>query len=164
VHELRGLLEDALRQAYWAEKCISKAWPTLAKKTSSSELADSLRARAHECKVHIERFHRIFSSLHIRAGRCRKSAAIAGILDDALTGLENASSSNVVLDAGLLAAAQAVERHGSARYGSMRAWASKLDLHEIIPLIDETLQDLIDADLHLMNLATDLDARAANRA
>jgi len=40
------------------------------------------------------------------------------------------------LDAGLLSAAQAVERYGISRYGTLKAWANELGLADAINLLD----------------------------
>ena len=45
------------------------------------------------------------------------------------------------LDAGLLAAAQAVEHYEITRYGTLIAWAEKLGLREAVPLLRETLEE-----------------------
>lgn len=46
------------------------------------------------------------------------------------------------LDAGLLAAAQAVEHYEIPRYGTLSAWAEELGCGEAVDLLEATLQDL----------------------
>ena len=46
------------------------------------------------------------------------------------------------LDAGLLAAAQAVEHYEISRYGTLRAWAEELGHSEAASLLDETLSEV----------------------
>ena len=57
------------------------------------------------------------------------------------------------LDAGLLAAAQAVEHYEISRYGTLKAWATKLGLKEAVRLLDETLQQEHNTDEALTSLA-----------
>jgi ferritin-like metal-binding protein YciE len=45
------------------------------------------------------------------------------------------------LDAGLLAAAQAVEHYEISRYGTLKAWAEKLGITEAAELLEETLEE-----------------------
>ena len=45
------------------------------------------------------------------------------------------------LDAGLVAAAQAVEHYEIARYGTLKRWAEMLELSDAVTLLDETLKE-----------------------
>jgi ferritin-like metal-binding protein YciE len=44
-----------------------------------------------------------------------------------------------VLDAGLIACAQAVEHYEMARYGALKTWAELLGYDAAVPLLQETL-------------------------
>jgi ferritin-like metal-binding protein YciE len=57
------------------------------------------------------------------------------------------------LDAGLLAAAQAVEHYEIARYGTLRSWAVQLGMNDAVPLLEETLQEEKKTDQLLTQLA-----------
>jgi ferritin-like metal-binding protein YciE len=65
------------------------------------------------------------------------------------------------LDAGLLAAAQAVEHYEISRYGTLIAWAEKLGLEDAVELLAETLEEEKATDEALTELAeTAIDAEA----
>ena len=57
------------------------------------------------------------------------------------------------LDAGLLAAAQAVEHYEISRYGTLKAWAAKLNMPQAIRLLDETLAEEKKTDETLTKIA-----------
>jgi len=57
------------------------------------------------------------------------------------------------LDAGLLAAAQAVEHYEMSRYGTLIAWAKKLELRKAVALLSETLEEEEATDAALTELA-----------
>jgi ferritin-like metal-binding protein YciE len=57
------------------------------------------------------------------------------------------------LDAGLLAAAQAVEHYEIARYGTLKTWASELGLNQAVKLLDATLAEEKKTDEALTQLA-----------
>ncbi|SEP25653.1 protein of unknown function [Methylobacterium sp. ap11] len=59
------------------------------------------------------------------------------------------------LDAGLIAAAQAVEHYEIARYGTLLAWARQLGFSEAEELIKETLIEEENTDEVLSELAED---------
>ncbi len=54
-----------------------------------------------------------------------------------------------VLDAGMIADAQAVEHYEIARYGTMIAWAKQLGMNEAAGLLQQTLDQEYGADRHL---------------
>jgi ferritin-like metal-binding protein YciE len=57
------------------------------------------------------------------------------------------------LDAGLLAAAQAVEHYEISRYGTLRTWAEELGLSEAVALLEATLKEEKATDAALSTLA-----------
>ena len=59
----------------------------------------------------------------------------------------------VALDAGLLAAAQAVEHYEISRYGTLKAWAEELELTQAVKLLDATLAEEKKTDAALSQLA-----------
>jgi ferritin-like metal-binding protein YciE len=66
------------------------------------------------------------------------------------------------LDAGLLAAAQAVERYEISRYGTLKSWATKLGMKDAVKLLDQTLSEEKKTDDALTKLAdTAVNAEAA---
>ena len=66
------------------------------------------------------------------------------------------------LDAGLLAAAQAVEHYEISRYGTLKSWAGKLGMKDAVRLLDQTLSEEKKTDDALTRLAgTEVNAEAA---
>jgi len=60
----------------------------------------------------------------------------------------------LALDAGLLAAAQAVEHYEISRYGTLKTWASKLGHKDAVKLLEETLAEEKKTDDALSKLAS----------
>lgn len=58
-----------------------------------------------------------------------------------------------VLDASMIADAQAVEHYEIARYGTMIAWAEQLGMKEAVPLLQQTLEQEYNADQTLTKIA-----------
>jgi ferritin-like metal-binding protein YciE len=57
------------------------------------------------------------------------------------------------LDAGLLAAAQAVEHYEISRYGTLKTWASELGLNDAVRLLQQTLDEEKKTDVVLTEIA-----------
>ncbi len=80
--------------------------------------------------------------------------AIQGITEEGQEILQEFEDGEA-LDAGLIAAAQAVEHYEIARYGTLLAWAKQLGLSEAEGLIEETLVEEENTDQVLSELAED---------
>ena len=85
---------------------------------------------------------------------------IEGILDEGKETMEEYKGTPA-LDAGLLAAAQAVEHYEISRYGTLKSWATKLRLNSAARLLDQTLAEEKKTDEVLTKLAeTEVNAEA----
>jgi ferritin-like metal-binding protein YciE len=145
------LFEDTLKDIYYAEKQILKALPKMAKKASSEDLSAAFTAHREETEGQVARLEQIFEILG-KPARGKKCAAIEGILEEGSEIMKEATD-DTVRDAGMLAAAQAVEHYEISRYGTLKAWAEKLGLTDVAELLDETLQEEKATDEKLTDLA-----------
>jgi ferritin-like metal-binding protein YciE len=151
MHTLEHLFEDTLKDIYYAEKKILKELPKMAKKAGSEDLQDAFEQHAEETEGQIERLEQVFKLIG-KAPRGKKCPAIEGIAEEAKEVMENAADQNV-LDAGLIAAAQAVEHYEMARYGTLCAWAKELGMDKAASLLEETLEEEENCDERLTELA-----------
>jgi ferritin-like metal-binding protein YciE len=78
--------------------------------------------------------------------------AIVGITDEGAEVMKEYKGSPA-LDAGLLAAAQAVEHYEISRYGTLKTWARELGLNDAAQLLDQTLQEEKKTDEKLTKIA-----------
>jgi ferritin-like metal-binding protein YciE len=104
-----------------------------------------------ETEGQIERLEQIFELLG-KPARGKKCDAIEGILDEGKEIMEEYKD-EPALDAGLLAAAQAVEHYEISRYGTLRSWAAKLSMKDAVKLLDQTLAEEKKTDDALTKLA-----------
>ena len=87
-----------------------------------------------------------------KPARGKTCPAIDGILEEGQEILEEFKDSDA-LDAGLLAAAQAVEHYEIARYGTLKSWAMQLVKQDVAQLLDATLAEETKTDQALTQLA-----------
>ena len=149
--DLNDLFLDTLKDMYFAEKHILKALPKMAKAAHSSQLRAAFEKHEGETEDHVERLEKIFDLMDKQA-RGKTCEAIQGILDEGKEIMDEYKGTEA-LDAGLLAAAQAVEHYEISRYGTLKAWANKLGMAEAAKLLDETLQQEHKTDEALTSLA-----------
>ncbi len=123
----------------------------MARAAQDEKLKAAFQQHKDETEGQIERLQQCSSS-SASAPRGKTCAAIEGILEEGEEIMEEFKDAPA-LDAGLLAAAQAVEHYEISRYGTLRAWAQQLGLAEAVTLLDATLSEEIKTDEALTKLA-----------
>jgi ferritin-like metal-binding protein YciE len=148
---LNDLFEDGLKDIYYAEKKILVALPKMQKATNSEELAAAFEKHRAETEQQVERLEQVFQILG-QQPKGKKCPGIEGILEEGKEIMEEFKGM-AALDAGLLAAAQAVEHYEITRYGTLIAWAEKLGLRDAVPLLETNLKEEKNTDQALTQLA-----------
>jgi len=148
---LHDLFVDELKDLYNAENQILKALPKMAKAASSEELRQGFEEHLEQTHGHVERLEQIFEQLGARA-KGKKCVAMEGLIDEGKE-LMSEDAEPSVMDAALIAAAQKVEHYEMAGYGTVRAWAEQLGLHEAANLLQQTLDEEKETDEKLTQLA-----------
>ena len=148
---LETLFYDTLRDIYYAERKILKSLPKMARAAQAPELKAAFEKHESETEGQIERLQQIFEILG-KAARGKTCDAIEGILAEGEEVMESYKD-NPALDAGLLAAAQAVEHYEITRYGTLKRWATVLGLNDAARLLDETLSEESSTDESLTAIA-----------
>ena len=147
---LADVFEHTLADIYYAENAISKALPKVSKAAESEELKQAADEHLKETKDQLKKLQAVFKSIGKEA-KGEKCDAIEGLLKEADGLIEEASGT--ALDAGLLAACQAVEHYEIARYGSLREWAKQLGHEEAHRLLSEILDQEKAANIKLTSIA-----------
>lgn len=148
---LDNLFHDTLKDVYYAEKKILKTLPKMAKAAQSPKLTAAFEKHKVETEDQIERLEQVFEIIG-KKPQAKTCPAIDGILEEGSEIMEEYKD-NPALDAGLLAAAQAVEHYEISRYGTLKRWATVLGLKNAAKLLDETLQQESKTDESLTKLA-----------
>ena len=105
--ELKDLFLDTLKDIYFAEKKILSALPKMAKAAKSPKLKAAFEKHLGETEGQVERLERVFAS--IDRGKGQDGDAI--VRSSKKTRRYGRVQGTPALDAGLLAAAQAVEHY-----------------------------------------------------
>lgn len=145
------LFEETLKDIYYAEKAILKALPKMAKKASSKKLQAAFTKHEKETQRQVERLDEVFELLGKRASG-KKCPAIEGIIEEAEEVMKEAED-DTIRDAAMLAAAQAVEHYEISRYGTLAAWAEKMEMSDAVELLEATLKEEKLTDEKLTELA-----------
>jgi ferritin-like metal-binding protein YciE len=160
---LKDLFHDTLKDIYFAENKILKTLPKMAKAAQAQELKHAFSKHEKETQGQVKRLEQVFKIIDEKP-QAKTCDAINGILDEGAEIMTEYKGSPA-LDAGLLAAAQAVEHYEMSRYGTLKTWAEELGLREAATLLDETLQQERTTDQALTKIAeTAINAEAEAKA
>jgi ferritin-like metal-binding protein YciE len=148
---LEDLFHDTLKDIYFAEKKILATLPKMAKAAQSADLKAAFTKHRTETEGHVARLEKVFAVIG-KKPQGKTCAAIVGITDEGAEIMEEYKGSPA-LDAGLLAAAQAVEHYEISRYGTLKCWAGELGYKDAVKLLDATLNEEKKTDAALTQLA-----------
>ncbi|KZD07616.1 YciE/YciF ferroxidase family protein [Oceanibaculum pacificum] len=148
---LNKLFHETLKDIYYAERKILKSLPKMMRGAESPKLKAAFEKHREETEGQIERLQKIFEIIGKRP-QGKTCDAIEGIIAEGEEMLEEFKG-DPALDAGLLAAAQAVEHYEITRYGTLKRWAQVLGHAEAVKLLDETLKEETKTDQDLTKLA-----------
>ena len=149
--KLQELFHETLKDIYFAEKKILTALPKMAKAARSEELKSAFEKHEAETEEHVARLEKVFEEID-ETPRGKTCDAIMGIIEEGQEVMKEFKGAPA-LDAGLLAAAQAVEHYEIARYGTLKTWAEELGLDKAVRLLEETLAEEKKTDETLTQLA-----------
>ena len=148
---LEDLFNDTLKDIYFAEKKILSTLPKMAKAAQNDDLKAAFEKHRDETEGQVKRLEQVFEMID-KKPQGKTCAAIVGITDEGAEIMDEYKGMPA-LDAGLLAAAQAVEHYEISRYGTLRTWAEELGLDEAATLLQETLDEEEATDEALSELA-----------
>ncbi|MBV8840999.1 MAG: ferritin-like domain-containing protein [Alphaproteobacteria bacterium] len=151
IKTMEDLFLHGLRDIYYAENQIIKALPEMIEKATNRDLSKNLQDHLQETRKQVERLDKVFAKLGQQPSGT-KCPAIDGIIDEA----EDTSGEvedKQVLDAALVAAAQAVEHYEICRYGTLIAWAEQLGHDEVVRFLTTNLNEEKAANTKLNTVA-----------
>jgi ferritin-like metal-binding protein YciE len=151
IKTMDDLLLHGLQDIYYAEQQITKALPKMIDQATNRDLAQGLKTHLEETNKQIERLDQVFKKLGKKPsgtdcpaidGLIKESDETAGEIDD-----------KSVLDAAIVANAQAVEHYEIARYGTLIAWAEQLGHDDIVRFLTTNLNEEKAANTKLNTVA-----------
>jgi ferritin-like metal-binding protein YciE len=151
IATMDDLFVHTLRDMYYAESQIVKSLPDMIEKATDAKLKQGFQTHLGETKNQIKRLEQVFKlhGVEIMGVDC---PAIDGLIEEADEVAGEVDDKNV-LDAALIAAAQAVEHYEMTRYGTLIAWAKLLGRADCASLLEQNLQEEKAADSKLTALA-----------
>jgi ferritin-like metal-binding protein YciE len=151
LDSLRNLFIEELRDLYSAEKQLVQALPKMAKGATSPELKQAFETHLGQTEEHVRRLEQIFQKMDV-SSRGKKCKGMEGLIEEGSEMLEE-DGEDVVIDAGLIGAAQRVEHYEIAGYGTARTLANHLGETEAARILQMTLDEEGETDKLLTRIA-----------
>ena len=151
IKTMDDLFLHVMQDIYYAEKQIVKALPDMIEKATNRELTAAFKSHLGETEKHVQRLEQAFELIG-QSPKGTKCPAIDGIIDEAKD-VAGEVDDKKVLDAALIAAAQAVEHYEITRYGTLIAWAKQLGRNDCASVLQKNLDEEKAADQKLTALA-----------
>jgi ferritin-like metal-binding protein YciE len=151
IKTMDDLFLHGLQDIYYAENQIKKALPKMIELATNRDLSAGLSAHLEETNKQIDRLIKVFEKLGATAsgtpcpaidGIIKEANEVAGDVDD-----------KAVLDAAIVASAQAVEHYEICRYGTLIAWAEQLGHDEVVRYLTTNLNEEKAANTKLNTVA-----------
>lgn len=151
IKTMDDLFLHGLQDIYYAEHQITKALPKMIDKATNRDLADGLKTHLEETNKQIERLDKVFQKLDKKPSSTQ-CPAINGIIKEA-DEVVGEVADKAVLDAAIIAGAQAVEHYEICRYGTLIAWAQQLGHEEVVRFLTTNLNEEKAANTKLNTVA-----------
>jgi ferritin-like metal-binding protein YciE len=151
IRTLDDLFVHTLQDIYYAENQITKALPTMISKATDPQLKQGFETHLTETKGHVKRLEQVFQ-MHGKSPKAVDCPAIDGIIKEA-NEVAGDIGDKEVLDAALLASAQAVEHYEITRYGTLIAWAKQLGRPDSARVLQQNLEEEKATDKKLTAIA-----------
>jgi ferritin-like metal-binding protein YciE len=151
IKTMDDLFVHTLRDIYYAENQIEKGLTEMIAKATDPQLKQGFQSHLAETKNHVKRLEQVFE-MHGVEAKGVDCPAIDGIIDEAEE-IAGDIADKQVLDAALIAAAQAVEHYEMTRYGTLVAWAQQLGRSDCASVLQKNLDEEKAADKKLTAMA-----------
>lgn len=161
IEDLRTLYITNLKKALDMEQKIVKALPDLVRSSTDPELSDAFRIHLDETQGHVSTVDGLLRK-HIGETATETCKVINGLTTEASDIIKDATDPTV-RDIALIGAAQQVEHHEIAVYGTLRRWAEILGLDEDASLLESIEAEEENADAVLSEIADRVNLEATVR-
>jgi ferritin-like metal-binding protein YciE len=151
IKTMDDLFVHTLQDIYYAEQQIAKALPKMIDKATNPMLKQGFQKHLKETEGHIKRVEQVFE-MHGEKVKAVNCPAIDGIIKEA-NEVAGEVDDKQVLDAALIASAQAVEHYEMTRYGTLVAWAKQLGRSDCAAVLQKNLDEEKATDRKLSELA-----------
>lgn len=160
IETLESLYISNLKKALDMEQKITRALPDLIENSTDSELANAFRTHLEETKGHVSKVENLLVRLTGEDAETETCKVINGLTTEASDTITDVKDTSV-RDIALIGAAQQVEHHEIAVYGTLRRWAELLGLDQDADILESIEAEEANADEILTEISRRVNLEAA---
>ena len=159
IEDLRTLYVTNLKKALDMEQKITDALPKMIEKSTDPDLTSAFQTHLQETRGHVARVEALLrkSTGEASTETCK---VINGPTTEASDTIKDVTDPTI-LNIALIGAAQQVEHHEIAVYGTLRTWANILGKTEDVTVLQSILKEEENADEILSNISDHVNIQAA---
>jgi ferritin-like metal-binding protein YciE len=151
LNSMQDLAMLKLQQIYDAEQQGLEAYPQMMESVSSRELRQAMQQHMQQTQGQVQRLEQVFEQMGAPAKR-ERCVSMQGLIQEGQQIIKQGGAPEV-LDAAILGAAQAIEHHEIAAYGTARTMAQEIGMAQAAQLLQQTLDEEKQTDAQLTELA-----------
>ena len=159
IKDLKSLYISNLKKALDLEQNIVKALPDMIENASDPQLASAFRSHLEETRGHAAKVETLLTQ-HTGEAKTETCKVINALTTEASDTIKDVTNPEV-RDIALIGAAQQVEHHEIAVYGTLRNWAEVLGLPNDAAILKAIEAEEINADELLTELSETLNSVSA---
>ncbi len=149
---LLKLLEDSVKDIYWAENALLIALPKMAKAANASSLVDAILSHLEQTKTHVDRLKLVFDMLG-KKPQAIKCDAMEGLMKEGESVIEDTDAETPARDLGIIMASQKVEHYEISSYTGIIKLAQKLGHTDVADMLTQTLEEETASEALLADIA-----------
>jgi ferritin-like metal-binding protein YciE len=159
IEDLRTLYISNLKKALDMEQKITDALPKMIEKSTDPDLISAFQAHLQETRGHVAKVSSLLrnATSEVSTETCK---VINGLTTEASDTIKDVTDP-VVLNVALIGAAQQVEHHEIAVYGTLRTWANILGETQDATVLESILEEEENADDILSSISDHVNVQAA---
>lgn len=159
IENLQGLYISNLKKALDMEQKITRSLPEFIENSTDPGLAAAFRKHLQETKGHVSKVQGLLRRL-IGESVTETCKVMNGLATEASETIRDVTDP-YVRDIAIVAAAQEVEHHEIAAYGTLRRWAELLDMPQDAMVLESIEAEEVNADEILTRLSERINLEAA---
>ncbi len=144
IEDLRTLYISSLKKALDMEQKITEALPKMIEKSTDPDLTNAFQTHLQETRGHVAKIESLLRNATGEAST-ETCKVINGLTTEASDTIKDVTDPTV-LNVALIGAAQQVEHHEIAVYGTLRTWATILGKTQDASVLESILEEEKNAD------------------
>jgi ferritin-like metal-binding protein YciE len=151
MNSMQELVTQKLQMIYDAEQQALQAYPQMMNAISEPQLKQAFQQHMQETQQQVKQLEQLFQQMGSQPAN-KPCIAMQGLIQEGQQIIKEGGSPEV-MDAAILASAQAIEHHEIASYGTARTLAQQMGMNNAAQVLEQILEQEKKTDKLLTQIA-----------